>query len=95
MTKAVIFDMGGVLVDLDFPRSVKDFADLGFAGYGDMLDPYKQKGLVGEMEEGLISGEEFIDTVLKECRPGTTREQAYTAFKHLCSGMPKQRKSTM
>lgn len=75
MRKAVIFDMGGVLVDLDVPACIKAFIDdLEFHGIVDMIDACHQKGVFGDMEEGKVSADVFRDAVIAGSKPGVTRE---------------------
>ena len=65
MIKAIIFDLGGVLVDLDYDACVKKFKELlGFDRITEILDKSHQKGIFGDMEEGKI----FIpsQTVVKQ-----------------------------
>ena len=89
MIKAIIFDMGGVLVDLDIEDCKAAFKrDLGYDKIDDILDPCHQKGIVGDMEEGVISAEEFRAAVLKDSRPGSTPEQVDDAFMHILVGIP-------
>lgn len=57
--KNIIFDMGGVLVDLERERCVSAFARLGFPGFGGYLDTYRQKGFFAAFENGDITEEEF------------------------------------
>jgi putative hydrolase of the HAD superfamily len=71
MKKAIIFDMGGVLVDLDLEDCKKAFIEnLGFDEINVILDPCHQKGIIGDMEEGLVSGDEFRAYVLERSNPG-------------------------
>ena len=73
MVRAIVFDLGGVLVDLDRDRCIRAFRDvLGFERIVELLDPYHQKGVYGDMEAGLISADEFRAAILKESRPGCT-----------------------
>ena len=72
MIKAIVFDMGDVLMDLDKEACTKAFQDLGFEEITEYIDKARHKGFWGEMESGDISGEEFISECLKHCRPGTT-----------------------
>lgn len=75
MIKAIIFDLGGVLVDLDFDACLRGFKErLGFDRITEILDRSHQKGIYGEMEEGIITAEEFRSAVLKESREGSTPE---------------------
>ena len=63
--------MGGVLVDLDLEDCKKAFIEnLGFDEINVILDPCHQKGIIGDMEEGLVSGDEFRAYVLERSNPG-------------------------
>lgn len=90
MVKAVVFDMGGVLLNLDFNRCIKDFQErAGFMDIADYLDPYHQKGFIGDLEGGVITEEEFYDECLKHCAPGTSRQVAYECFVSLLIDLNK------
>ncbi|MBR4735765.1 MAG: HAD family phosphatase [Bacteroidales bacterium] len=76
MTKAVVFDIGGVIIGLDLERGVRTFKEvLGYERITELLDPCHQKGIFGAMEGGEISADEFRARVLEESRPGSTAEQ--------------------
>lgn len=79
--KAIIFDMGGVLVDLDTEACKRAFIEnLGFNEINDLLDPCHQKGAIGDMEEGLIGADEFRTYVLGRSNPRTQPHQVDEAF---------------
>lgn len=87
--KAIIFDFGGVLIDLDIEGCKEAFKrDLGYEKIDDILDPCHQKGIVGDMEEGKISGDEFRAEVLKDARPGAMPHEVDEAFMHILAGIP-------
>ena len=63
--------MGGVLVDLDLEDCKKAFIEnLGFNEINVILDPCHQKGIIGELEEGLVTADEFRVYVLERSNPG-------------------------
>lgn len=86
MVKAVIFDMGGVLIDLDREACINSFLELGMESIREILDPYHQKGCFKLLESGEISEEEFYRICLARCKPGTTAEQVEKALLSFCSG---------
>lgn len=59
MIKNIVFDFGGVIITLDHSQAVKSFASLGLKDAEAQLDPYTQQGLFGDLEMGLLTGEEF------------------------------------
>ena len=75
MRKAVIFDMGGVLIDLDVPKCIQAFIDeLDYPQIDQLIDPCHQKGIFGDMEEGKATADEFRAHVLAGARKGATPE---------------------
>lgn len=80
--------MGGVLVDLDMDACRNAFKyDLGFDEIEQILDPCHQKGVIGDLEEGRITGDEFRDYVIAGSRPGVTREDVDQAFYKILVGI--------
>lgn len=88
MTKAIVFDLGGVLIDLDPDRCIRAFREiLGFERITEILDPCHQKGIYGDMEAGLISADEFRAQILAESRPGCTAADVDRSMAALLVGM--------
>ena len=88
MVKAIVFDLGGVLIDLDLDRSIRAFREiLGYEKITELLDPCHQKGIYGDMEAGLITADEFRSEVLRESRPGCTPADVDRAMEGLLVGM--------
>lgn len=88
MIKAIIFDMGGVLVDLDIEDCKKVFKEtLGYDDIDQIIDACHQKGIYGDLEEGTLSAEEFRSIVLAGSRPGSTPEMVDEAMSHILVGI--------
>ncbi len=57
--KNVVFDFGGVIVELDTQRPIDRFKEIGVADADKLLDPYEQKGLFLEFEQGKVDLDTF------------------------------------
>ena len=55
----VLFDLGGVILTLDQSQAIDRFKALGLEDAEQRLDPYQQSGIFGNLEEGLITAEDF------------------------------------
>ena len=88
MTKAIVFDLGGVLVDLDTDACIRAFREiLGYERITELLDPCHQKGIFQEMEAGRLSADDFRAAVLAESRPGAVPEDVDRSIRALLVGM--------
>ena len=88
MVRAIVFDLGGVLFDLDAERSIRAFREiLGYEKITELLDLSHQKGIYGDMEAGLITADEFRAEVLRESRPGCVPADVDRAMAGLLVGM--------
>lgn len=59
--KNVIFDLGGVLVDLDIERCTAAFRALDMPRVADLINPYYPAEMIGRLERGDISFREACD----------------------------------
>ena len=88
MIKALIFDMGGVLVDLDIEDCKKVFKEkLGYYDIDQIIDACHQKGIYGDLEEGTLSADEFRAIVLAGSRPGAAASEVDEAMSHILVGI--------
>ncbi len=65
MIKAIVFDLGGVLVPLNREACIDAFRAIGVDGFANMLDKYVQGGFFLEYEKGLIDTDRFRE-IIKE-----------------------------
>ena len=86
--KALIFDMGGVLVDLDIEDCKNAFKSLlGYDKIDELIDPCHQKGIYGDLEEGTLSAEDFRKIVLADSIPGSAPQLVDQAMYHILVGI--------
>lgn len=82
--KNVIFDLGGVLVDLDIDRCIAAFRELGMPKVADLINPYYPAEMIGRLERGDISFHEACNQMRElDGRPDVTDAEiagAYGAF---------------
>ena len=57
--KNIVFDLGGVIADLDIARARQRFEALGIQNISEILDPYEQRGVFLELERGQIDSPAF------------------------------------
>ena len=88
MNRAVIFDMGGVLVDLDIEGCKTAFKRiLDYQKIDEIIDPCHQKGIWGDLEEGVLSADEFRKIVLSGSRPGAVPQEVDEAMSYILVGI--------
>ncbi|MCX4369692.1 MAG: HAD family phosphatase [Duncaniella sp.] len=91
MIKNLLFDLGGVIMDLDRDRCVRAFEALGMRDAEDFLGVYGQKGAFLALERGDIDADEFR----REIRPlfdrEVTDEEIDSAFNQFLTGIPQER----
>lgn len=91
MVKNLLFDLGGVIMDIRREDCEQAFRGLGMADIGEFLGDYGQKGPFAALEEGKISEHEFRDEVRKHIPGDVTDEEIDKAFNRFLTGIPLRR----
>lgn len=89
--KTLMFDLGGVITDIDGQRCINALTELGMKDAGQMIGAYVQRGDFQEMETGRIGADEFISRMLTHLPDDTTGEQVAAAIQKFIIGIPKHR----
>lgn len=63
MIKNIVFDLGGVIADIDRDAAVAAFRRLGVPDIETYLDPYEQKGIFRMVETGELGVNDFIHAI--------------------------------
>ena len=87
--KNVIFDLGGVLVDLDIERCTAAFRELGMPRVADLINPYYPAEMIGRLERGDIPFHEACDEMRRlDGRPEVTDSEIAAAYSAFLVGIP-------
>lgn len=87
----IIFDLGGVIIDLDRSRAVEALTSLGLKNADTMLGLYIQQKPFLDIETGTIPAGRFFDDLRKEMNPCVTDSQITDAFNRFLVGLPAER----
>ena len=87
----VIFDLGGVVIDLDRDRAVRALEKLGLEGADEMLGLYGQKEPFLGLETGETPAGEFFDIMRSRMKPGVTDKEITKAFNEFLVELPAKR----
>jgi putative hydrolase of the HAD superfamily len=87
----IILDLGGVLIDVDYPASARAFAQLGFSGFGELYSKSKQDGLFDRFETGTISPAQFRDRIRQLSRLHLTDAQIDACWNAMLGPVPQGR----
>lgn len=85
----VVFDLGGVLVELDIERCRRAFRDLGMEAVAEIVQPYYPVEVIGRLEGGEISFHEACDEMRRLAgRPDIPDERIAWAYGQFLVDVP-------
>lgn len=68
MINNIIFDFGGVILNIDFQKSIDAFEALGFTNFDELFSQFKADELFMKLEVGRVNEDDFFER-LKEVAP--------------------------
>jgi putative hydrolase of the HAD superfamily len=89
--KNIIFDLGGVFLNIDFSLTSKAFINLGVLQFNEMFTQHFSNPLFELLETGKINEEEFYTAFRKESKTNLNNEQIKQAWNALLLDFPKER----
>ncbi|NOU61279.1 HAD family hydrolase [Marinifilum caeruleilacunae] len=87
----IIFDFGGVLLNIDPQRAVDSFEKIGLHDVGLIKREYSQNGLFDNLEKGIVSPEEFRTQIRKHISNGVSDSEIDTAWNSMLLDLPYER----
>jgi glucose-1-phosphatase len=89
--KNIIFDFGGVLINLDYERAYNAFRSLGIPNLEEILSKSQQIGIFDEFEKGNISPDNFRKELRKISKINTNDFDFDWAWNQLLLDIPQRR----
>jgi len=88
--KAIIFDLGGVILDIDYNLTVKAFQALQFKDFDDHYSKMKQSGVFDRLERGEIGEHDFV-VIMQESIPHASSQEIVDAWNAIILDFPDGR----
>jgi HAD superfamily hydrolase (TIGR01509 family) len=89
--KNVIFDLGGVLYDINYKNTIEAFRDLGILDPEQLYSQKNQTQLFDEFETGKMDEKTFLQQLKKEFPGKVSEEELLKAWNAMLMGMPEHR----
>jgi putative hydrolase of the HAD superfamily len=89
--KAVLFDLGGVLIDIDYHATERAFEQLGVSDFKERYTQLAQNELFDRFECGEISPQHFVNLVLPFAQSGTSPNQVVAAWNAMLGSFPLEK----
>jgi len=89
--KNIIFDLGGVILNLDFERTEKAFAQLGLTDFESIYSKSKQQQLFDVFEKGDMRASQFRNELRKYLHENISDKQIDDAWNAMLLNLPKER----
>lgn len=89
--KHIIFDLGGVILNIDYQLTYKAFEALGVKDFTGLYSQFKSTRLFDELETGHVSPEEFLQAMRQHVHADVTDQQIIDAWNAMLLDFPLQR----
>ena len=88
--KSIIFDLGGVLLNISYQNTIHEFEKLGVDNSSTFYSKKSQTNIFNLLETGEISENELIREIQSSCK-SATRKQIIFAWNSMLLDLPKNR----
>jgi putative hydrolase of the HAD superfamily len=90
-TKNIIFDLGGVILNIDYHLTINAFKALGFVDFDSLFTQANQVGLFDMLDKGLITPQEFRDGIRRITSTSISDSQIDMAWNAMLLDFPPSR----
>ena len=92
--KNIIFDLGGVILNIDYELTFKAFKNLGLKNFDTLFSKARQKELFDNFETGKYSADDFRNEI-KKFHVSLTSHQIDHAWNSMLLDLPRERLSLL
>ena len=93
--KNIIFDLGGVLININYKLTEQAFVQLGIANFGEIYSQLKQTTVFDDFEKGLIEPTDFIKVLQAQSAVAISDAQVIDAWNAMLLDFPLRRLQIM
>ena len=89
--KNIIFDLGGVLFNIDYLKTIDAFKKIGIPNFDSIYSQAKQSNLFDLFETGKMTEKTFIENLKKQLPPHINNKEIIDAWNAMLINLPKDR----
>ncbi len=89
--KNIIFDLGGVIINLSYAATSQAFKNAGVQNFDDIYSKAHQNNLFDELDKGFLSPEAFCEEVRRLTGLALSNGQIYDAWNAMLLDIPAER----
>ena len=89
--KNIIFDFGGVIINIDYTLTIKKLKELGLNNFDDHYNQSGQSGLFDRLDTGRINGNEFIHELASFYKTPPLNQELIDAWNAMLLDFPPER----
>jgi putative hydrolase of the HAD superfamily len=93
--KNIIFDLGGVIINLDIRATASAFKKLGLDDFDKVYSQLSQSNLVDQFDKGIINEDDFFNGIKKQFNLQHTRQQLEQAWNAMLLDFPRRRMESL
>jgi HAD superfamily hydrolase (TIGR01509 family) len=89
--KHIIFDLGGVILNINYQLTQQAFVDLGITNFSELYTQFHASNLFDDLETGRVSNEDFLAAMHQHAPKPVSDEQLLNAWNAMLLDFPLQR----
>lgn len=88
--KNIIFDWGGVIINISYPSTRQAFIDMGMKDFDEHFSQFRQTEIFNRLDIGKASGEEFFEAIIREIPQEVSMEEVRNAWNAMLQDFPEE-----